>query len=322
MALIAVRRALTTLLVVLAAGCSASTADQTAPTSTTDQTAPTPTASATASATPSAQPALELPRGGRTIFPAHRLFGYSGAPDAPGQGRLGIGDLDERVVEMEQRAKPYAKGREVLPVMELIATTVHSSPGPDGMYRTRVDDSVIEEWLAVARKRKALLLLNIQPGRADFVDELKAYQGWLAQPDVGVALDPEWAVSAGQTPGKVFGHTSGKELNASAKYLAGIVASHHLPEKVMVYHQLNPGVVRNEQQLSAHKGVVMVKSVDGIGSPSAKTATWERVVATMPEFVHPGFKLFYEEDAATGGRVMTAAEVLGLRPVPEYVLFE
>ena len=41
--------------------------------------------------------AQELPRGGTEIFPDFRLFGYSGLPGSPGMGRMGIGDLDERV---------------------------------------------------------------------------------------------------------------------------------------------------------------------------------------------------------------------------------
>lgn len=278
------------------------------------QTTPTPT--------PTPTPAPELPRGGRSIFPEYRLFGYSGAPDAPGQGRLGIGDLSERVVEMEKRAAPYAKGRKVMPVMELIATTVHSSAGKDGMYRTRIDDAVIKEWLAVARKHDAMLLLNIQPGRADFLDEIKAYEKWLVEPDVGLALDPEWAVEEGQRPGATFGHTSGAELNECAQWVSQLVAKHNLPEKVMLYHQLNPGVVRNEKNLKPAKGVEMIKSVDGIGSPGAKQDTYNNVVKAMPKFVHPGFKLFYSEDVDTGARLMTPAEVMALKPVPEYVLFE
>lgn len=206
--------------------------------------------------------------------------------------------------------------------MELIATTVHGAPGSDGMYRTRIEDATIKQWLRVARANKALLILNIQPGRADFLDELKAYKRWLVEPDVGVALDPEWAVDAGQIPGRVFGNTSGKELNACATWLADLVAQHQLPEKVMIYHQLHANIVRKESALKPHHGIVLVKSIDGIGAPGAKVATWKRIIKTTPRFVHPGFKLFYQEDVATGGRLMTATEVLALKPRPEYVLFE
>ncbi|GAA1393454.1 hypothetical protein [Luteococcus peritonei] len=279
-------------------------------------------AGSAASPTPTPTPQLELPRGGRTLFPSYRLFGYSGQPGAPGQGRLGIGDLDERVIEMEKRAAPYAKGRKIMPIMELIATTVHGSAGKDGMYRSRTDDAVIQEWLTVARKHKAMLLLNIQPGRSSFPVEVKAFEKWLTQPDVGLALDPEWRMGPGEVPMKTFGHVTAQELNETAAWVSDLVAEHGLPEKVMVFHQLNPGVVRNEKALKPAKGVVMIKSVDGIGGPGAKIDTYQNVVKTMPAFVHAGFKLFYQEDVQTGGRLMTPAEVMGLKPVPEYVLFE
>jgi hypothetical protein len=38
--------------------------------------------------------------------------------------------------------------------------------------------------------------------------------------------------------------------------------------------------------------------------------------------VHAGFKLFFTEDRADGGRLMTPEEVLALRPRPEYVMYE
>ena len=159
----------------------------------------------TSSPTPRTAPPLQLPRGGRTIFPAHRLFGWCGAPDAPALGQLGIGDLDTEMDKMIAAAPRWGDGRGVLPVAELIATVVQSAPGRDGLFRTRMDDSVISTWLAAARKRKALLLLNIQPGRARFIDEAKAYQKWLIEPDVGLALDPEWAIGQGVRPGRTAG---------------------------------------------------------------------------------------------------------------------
>ena len=65
----------------------------------------------------------------------------------------------------------------------------------------------------------------------------------------------------------------------------------------------------------------MVASVDGIGSPGAKTATWKKVIGVTPKVVHPGFKLFYVEDRQHGP-LMTPAQVLALNPTPEYVLYE
>lgn len=267
-------------------------------------------------------PPPELPRGGREVFPQYRLFGYSGHPRSEALGRLGIGDIDERMVEMEERGQPFRGDRDLMPVMELITVIAQPRPGEDGQYRTRVSDEVIESWVGTARKHRALLLLNIQPGRADFLDEVKHLERWLAEPDVGVALDPEWAVNADQVPGKVFGSTTGQELDAVAAWLSGLVAAHDLPEKVMVYHQLHENIVGDEGALTTHPGVVLVKSVDGIGSPAQKTAAWERIVARTPEHIALGFKLFYEEDTRGGRPLMTPEEVMALQPTPQYVLFE
>jgi hypothetical protein len=280
-------------------------------------------ASPTPSATPSPTPeGPTLPRGGREVFPTYRLVGYAGLTGAAALGRLGTGPLDQRVREIEQRARPYAAGRKILPVLEVITTIVHPRPGQDGKYRTRMDDEDIEVYLRAARKRKALLLLNIQPGRSEFLTEAKAYERWLSEPDVGVALDPEWAMDTGQVPGGVYGHTTGSELNQTAAYLAELVRKHDLPEKVMVYHQVSKSVVRQEAGLKAHAGVAIVKSVDGLGPPGPKIDTYRVVTKTTPKHVHAGFKLFFTEDTEGGARLMNAREVLALKPQPEYVMYE
>ena len=264
----------------------------------------------------------ELPRGGRGVFPRYRLVGFSGAPGSPAFGRLGIGKLDDRVAEIEKMGRSYRAGREVLPVLELIAVVVQRYPGGDGKYRVRMGDDVIRQYLDAARRHKALLLLNIQPGRASFVDEVHALARWLREPDVGLALDPEWAVGPGQTPGHVFGSTTGAMIDQVSAYVDGIVRANGLPQKVIVVHQLNPGIVRGFDKVRERDGVVVIKSVDGIGSAGAKITTWKRLVKNLPPALHPGFKLFFDEDTAGGLKLMTPSQVLALRPQPEYVLYE
>ena len=114
----------------------------------------------------------ELPRGGRKLFPDYRLVGFCGTPGAPELGEL-QGNFPKETKELETKAAPYAQGRPLLPVFELIAVVVQSGAGPDGKYRRRVDDSIVNEYLRAARKSKALLLLNIQPGQSDFLTEVK-----------------------------------------------------------------------------------------------------------------------------------------------------
>jgi hypothetical protein len=268
-----------------------------------------------------ASPAKELPRGGRTLFPGYRLVGFCGTPGAPALGAL-QGNLPAIAKTLEAQAADYAHDRNLLPVFELIAVVVQASPGPDGKYRHRVDDSIVRDYLRVARKSKALLLLNIQPGQSDFVTEVKYFDEYLREPDVGVALDPEWAMKAKQKPGIYYGQTTGETVNEVAAYLSALIEQNNLPEKPLVFHQVNRDVLKDEAQMKRFPGVVMIKSVDGLGPVHAKIATYRNLMETIGPEVHPGFKLFFDEDRRIGDRLMTPREVLALSPKPEYVMYE
>lgn len=263
----------------------------------------------------------ELPRGGRKLFPRHRLVGYCGLPGAPALGRLGAGDLDARIDEMEKTAKEYAGDREPLPVLELLATVTNPGPGDDGTYRTRTGDDTIRDYYDAAARHDALLLLNIQPGRSSMLDEVKVLKDWLVRPEVGLALDPEWDMGPGEIPGDTYGSTGGREIAEIARWLSDLVEEHDLPEKALVFHQVSASVVPEHGELKSAPGVALIKSADGIGSPDLKRGTWKHLVKDLPEDVHTGFKLFYEEDVE-GSRLMTPGEVLKLRPKPEYVMYE
>ena len=82
-------------------------------------------------------------------------------------------DLDARAARLERLATSYADGRVQLPVMELIVVLAQTKGGVDGMYRSRVDDADVDRYLAVARRHRMLLLLDMQPGRADPLREIK-----------------------------------------------------------------------------------------------------------------------------------------------------
>ena len=71
---------------------------------------------------------------------------------------------------------------------------------------------------------------------------------WLQQPDVGLALDPEWAMKPGQVPMRVFGHTTGREINEVTAWVGSLEARHQLPEKVVVVHE--PRSERGRQRAS------------------------------------------------------------------------
>jgi hypothetical protein len=272
---------------------------------------------------PAPQHHPELPGGGREIFPSYRLVGFCGTPGAPALGEL-HSNLPAKTKALMGFADSYAQaeGRKVLPVFELIAVIVMSAAGTDGKYRRRVDDAVVEQYLKAARQAHGLLLLNIQPGQSDFLSEVKHFDRYLHEPDVGVALDPEWAMKPKQLPGKFYGQTTGANINAVAEYLSAIVKAADLPEKALVFHQVNRYVVKDEPALAVSPGVVLIKSVDGLGPKAAKIETYDILTKGMTQGIHAGFKLFFDEDRRGGGKLMTVPEVMALAPRPEYVMYE
>lgn len=114
---------------------------------------------------------------------------------------------------------------------------------------------------------------------------------------------------------------TGRELDAVAAYVDALVRRHDLPQKPLVFHQVAASVVVGQSAVRERPGVVVIKSVDGIGSRRLKTATWNTLVRGLPAPIHTGFKLFFDEDRRHGP-IMTPRQVLGLRPPPEYVLYE
>jgi hypothetical protein len=279
-----------------------------------------PSAAAPARATPSPAPtaaATTLPRGGRRILPDFRVVAYYGAPQDRQLGALGIGTPDEAVKRLLRQAHPYARpGRPVLPALELIAVVAARSPGEDGSYALRLPDAVIRRYLHAARRAKALLVLDIQPGRSDFLTEAVRLQKWLEQPDVGLALDPEWRMGRNDVPGKVIGHVGAREVNATTAWLARLVAARKLPEKLLLVHQFTDGMVP-VAKLAQPPGLAYVLNVDGFGTQELKIAKYNGFVSLAPQF-RRGFKLFYQEDTAT----MTPAQVMRLRPQPDVIVYE
>jgi hypothetical protein len=259
----------------------------------------------------------ELPRGGRSIYPQHRVVAYYGAPQSKELGALGIGSPASAARRLERQAKAYARpGRPVLPALELIAVIANADAGQDGRYRTRQTNAVIGRYLRAARRAKALLLLDIQPGASDFFTEATRLKRWLREPDVGLALDPEWRVGPGEVPGQVIGRVDSREVNAVTAWLEKLTTEAGLPEKLVVIHQFTDDMV-DDTTLKAREGLQIVLNADGFGTEPVKKSKYDAFTRRAPGF-EPGLKLFYEEDVG----LMTPRRVMRLRPPPDFVVYE
>ena len=155
------------------------------------------------------------------------------------------------------------------------------------------------------------------------MEEVRALEPYLRQPDVSLALDPEWNVAAGVEPGRRSARPDAATVNEVSAYLARLVQPQDLPQKLLIVHQFTEGMVVERRSIAAAPGVAIVTNVDGFGTPDAKQGVYSQL--TAPDVLpsgnagnYTGFKLFYRED--TG--LMDPAAVLRLQPRPEVVVYE
>ena len=258
-----------------------------------------------------------LPGGGRSLFPEHRIVADYGGAQTAALGVLGEVAPEEAAARLQTRVEPFEAGdRTVLPGFELIATVALASPGEDGLYRAPTGDRVIERYLAAAREAGAILVLDVQPGRSDFLTEVRRYERFLREPDVGIALDPEWRMEPDERPGQVIGSVSAAEVNEVSEYVAGLVRRHDLPEKLFVIHQFSYVMLPDREQIVDREGLAVTLHVDGQGPVGTKLETYRALAVQAP--LYNGFKLFFDED----DRVMSPPEVFDLDPVPDLITYQ
>ena len=219
--------------------------------------------------------------------------------------------------KVKQQAKAYRKidDRRVISGFDLIGTVATASAGSDRKYRTRQSDQVIAKYLSQARKLGGRLVLDIQPGRSTVAKEINALRPWISQPDVDVAIDPEWNVGPKGVPGRTEGSIAAKEINGASRKLAGIVERKGLPPKLMLVHQFRQGSVRKRRQVRQRGDISVALNFDGIGGARAKKAGYKNLAT--PQLFN-GFSVFYDLDE----RVMKPREILRLNPAVDFLLYQ
>ena len=171
-------------------------------------------------------------------------------------------------------------GLPVQPAMELIATVAQGSPGPDGDYSAAIPDEDVQRYLDVAHAHHMLLVLDFQPGRGQFLPQVQHFARFLTDPAVSVALDPEWKMGPGEKPGNVIGSSTSPDILAVRDYLSHLVATKHLPDKLLVIEPVQRIV--HERVLSERlTGCRIVPSSLDMyaGAVGAAIASVDRIVA-------------------------------------------
>ena len=176
---------------------------------------------------------------------------------------------------------------------------------------------VIQALLDEARANGFLLVLDVQPGRAGVEEEVAYLRPFLEEPDVHLALDPEFDMGEGQVPGRELGHTHAVHVNAALDALEKIVTARDLPPKVLIVHQFTMNMLPDKKQIRPRPRIDLVLDMDGFGSQSLKLSTY-RMVTRQCALPFAGFKLFYQQDT----NLFSPADVMRLTPVPSVVVYQ
>jgi hypothetical protein len=261
---------------------------------------------------------ITLPRiGTRQWFPVSRLVAFYGTPGTASLGVLGATGPEQAASRLEKVASEYrSAGRIVVPTFELIATVADPAPGPDGSYSHAISPAGVWRYLKVAREHHMAMILDVQPGRNQFLPEVQHWVALLSQPDVGLALDSEWRMDNNQVPGRVIGHTDAAEINAVTDWLSQVVRRDHLPQKIVLLHEFKASMIVDPQAIVGHQELVLVQHLDGFGSRAAKLKTYTSL-RRRAQF-HLGFKLFYRQDLA----MLSPSAVLSISPTPDYISYQ
>lgn len=255
------------------------------------------------------------------LFPDNRIVSLYGTPGIPALGALGEQDAGASIGRIKQLASSYrglAK-EPVQPALEIIATIAASDPTSNGDFSRETDAAALRPWIMAAQQAGVYVVLDLQPGKSDFVTQAKQYESLLAEPNVGLALDPEWRLQPGQQPLINIGYADIGEINATAAWLADIAKQHHTPQKLFLLHEFKVSMIPNRDQLDTSRTeLAYAIQMDGQGAQSVKQDTWRVITAQPPANVFFGWKNFYQKDSP----VLTPEQTMGITPAPWYVSYQ
>lgn len=258
---------------------------------------------------------------GQWLLPNDRIVSYYGNPLSRFMGILGEYPPQVMLQKLNQQAEVYQKldpSHPVIKALELIATVAQGSPGADGSYSLRMPYSLIWQELRLARSAHAILILDIQVGHATVESQVEYLAPFLRQPDVELALDPEFDMRPGDVPGKEFGTMHTSDINWTIQYLNAMVEQYHLPQKVLILHQFIPSMVPNWQGIVEAPYVALVRDQDGFGHWAVKLNNYETFIRNEavpytrpPAFTPPRFQTALPLNMGSFGMYAEHSVILG-----------
>jgi hypothetical protein len=260
------------------------------------------------------------------LLPCSRIIAYYGHPNSTRMGVLGQYPKDEMLRRLRDQVAEWERAdpaTPVIPALHMVAVVAQGEAGRSGHYRTISTDAVVQSVYDMAREVNGIFFVDIQTGTDDIRNILPRFEWILRNPDVHLAIDPEFMMRGGVQPGRRVGTMDAADINYAIDYLAGVVAEHNLPPKVLIIHRFTRPMVTNTKNVRLRPEVQVVMHMDGHGrmqGPAFKYDTFAQYIVEEPvQFA--GWKNFYLHDNEKG--VMpTAADLMRLHPLPLYIQYQ
>ena len=264
----------------------------------------------------------QLPGGGQTLFPGRLLVALYGHPGTGALGLMGEQPLDAAIDRAKAHAAPYESlvDATVVPAFEIIATVASSSAGDDGNYSAEAEPEFLRPWVEAAGEAGLYVVIDLQPGRSDFVTQVEQYRSLLELPHVGLALDPEWRLGPNEVHLQQIGSVGIDEVNRVVTWLADLTRENALPQKLLVLHQFRLDMLPGRERLDMSRDeLAIMVHADGQGGQGAKQATWRVLQQDAPAGMWWGWKNFYDEDLPMLTPEQTISDVA---PVPQLISYQ
>ncbi|CDO04752.1 hypothetical protein BN988_03319 [Oceanobacillus picturae] len=250
----------------------------------------------------------------------HRLVAYYGHPNSSNMGILGEMEPDELMEKLKEQTQAYSDAdpsRPAVPMIELISTVAQRDPGTEGTYVHPTPPEKIDEYAKLAEENDALLMLDVQLGTDSVINQVKSLEKWLKLPHVHLAIDTEFHVKEGQTPGIDLGQVDGAEVQEAVDYLTEMVEENNLPDKIVLVHQFMDEALTNKEAIQPTENVEVALNYDGWGDSATKMSLYRKFVRNEA-VQYGGFKIFYNKDEP----VLSPEEVLKLDPNPAIINYQ
>jgi Glycosyl transferase family 2 len=123
------------------------------------------------------------------VGPGLPILAIGGRPGEAACGLLSAGGAHQAADRLMTFTRYGRALREVRPALAPIVTSASVTAEYKGTYTIDLEGPAVESYLDAARAVGAMLILQVQPGRAALVEIVKRWEALLSEPDVGILFD-------------------------------------------------------------------------------------------------------------------------------------